>query len=514
MPAKPIVLIILDGFGHRAEVSANAIKAAKTPVWDRLWRDCPHALLSASGEDVGLPAGQMGNSEVGHLTMGAGRVVYQDLSLISNAIQTGLFDQNPVFNQAIDQAISHQGTIHILGLLSPGGVHSHEAQIFALIKLAALKGAKELVIHAFLDGRDVPPKSAKASLQSLEKLCETLTTEHPGISFRIGSISGRYYAMDRDKRFERTELVYNLLTEGRAAYAASTALQALEAAYERQESDEFVKPTKIEPYTPIRDGDTIIFMNFRADRARQLCLAFLDPQFAFFKRKIIPKIAGFVTLTEYAKALQASVAFPPQHLQNMVGALLEKNHLKQLRIAETEKYAHVTFFFNGGREEPFLGEERILIPSPKVRTYDLAPEMSAKALTDKLVAAILGQTYDVIICNYANADMLGHTGNFAATVKSIEALDEALGRVQEALNQVNGAALITADHGNAELMFDSKTQQPHTAHTLEKVPFLYLGKQPVILTKSLGTLSDIAPTLLYLLGLPLPKEMTGTSLLK
>ncbi len=510
MIPHPIVLIVLDGWGCRASREANAIAAANTPTWNQLWQTCPHTTLAASGLEVGLPKGQMGNSEVGHLTMGAGRVIFQDLTRISTAISNGQFNQNPVFNQAFTKVIEQHSTLHIFGLLSKGGVHSHEDHLYTLLQLAAAKGVPNIVIHVFLDGRDTPPKSAHSSLTILENLCQSLS---PTTHARIGSISGRYYAMDRDKRWERTKSVYDLLTKGQATRTASSALEALNLAYAAGETDEFVKPTLLLPMHLICDEDLIIFMNFRADRARQLSAAFNDLNFSSFERSFFPKLSAFVTLTEYDENLNAWVAFPPPSLKNTLGEYLQNQNLPQLRIAETEKYAHVTFFFNGGKEVPFAREDRLLIPSPKVSTYDSCPEMSAPELTSQLVKAILEQTYSFIVCNYANADMVGHTGNFSATVTAIETLDNCLARVLKALKSVGGEAIITADHGNAEIMFDETTKQAHTAHTQERVPFIYIGRTNAHITSSSGTLSDIAPTLISLLGLTPPPEMTGTSLI-
>lgn len=509
-PPKPIALIILDGWGERKAQSANAIAMAKTPIWDSLLQTYPHTTLSACGLDVGLPEGQMGNSEVGHLTMGAGRVVYQDLTRISKSIETGAFKQISLLIKTFQTARDHNQTVHLLGLLSPGGIHSHEAHLYAMIQLAVEIGVKKIVIHAFLDGRDMPPRSAKASIQALEDLISKTLSQGEGINIRIGSISGRFYAMDRDKRWDRTQAVYTLLTEGKGETAAS-ALEALEASYARGESDEFVKPTLIDPDALIKNNDVVIFMNFRADRARQLSYALTDPLFSGFKRIVFPKLSAFLTLTQYASDLAVEVIFPPDSLLNMLGEYLQNHHYKQLRIAETEKYAHVTYFFNGGRESSFQNEDRILIPSPKVAHYDECPEMSADFITKQLVSLIQEQRYDVIVCNYANADMVGHTGNVKATVQAIETLDRCLGAVIAALKKVGGEALITADHGNAEIMFDEKTQQPHTAHTLERVPFVYVGR-PFFITHENGNLSDIAPTLLTLMGLTPPPEMTGTPL--
>jgi 2,3-bisphosphoglycerate-independent phosphoglycerate mutase len=511
MKPRPIVLIVLDGWGYREAPAFNAIAAAKKPVWEKLWRECPHTILSASGPEVGLPEGQIGNSEVGHLTMGAGRVVFQDLPRISQAIESGHFNDNPTFLTTLDKIKHTHHTLHIMGLLSKGGVHSHEAHLFAFIRLAAARGVQNIMIHAFLDGRDTPPQSATDSLSALEAVCHSISTQ--GITARIASLSGRYYAMDRDQRWERTKTVYELMTEGKSDWFFTTPTEALMAAYARGETDEFIKPSVIIPSAQIASGDTVVFMNFRADRARQLSQAFVDPQFTGFSRSVWPKLSDFITLTEYAAHLDVSIAFPPIALDNTLGEYLQNHSIRQLRIAETEKYAHVTFFFNGGRETPFKNEERLLIPSLKIPTYDLQPEMSAVELTEQLITAIQKKSYEVIICNYANADMIGHTGNYNATVQTIETIDTCLGKVIEALQAVGGEALITADHGNAEIMFDEITQQPYTAHTLEPVPFIYVGR-PATITKQQGNLADIAPTLITLLGLPVPAEMTGRSLLK
>ncbi|MES2217199.1 MAG: 2,3-bisphosphoglycerate-independent phosphoglycerate mutase [Pseudomonadota bacterium] len=508
---RPFVLIILDGWGYREDHDANAIAAASKPQWDNLWEHYPHVLISGSGSCVGLPDGQMGNSEVGHLNMGAGRVVHQDFTRIDEAITTGEFFTNPVLNSTLDEIKQENKALHIFGLLSPGGVHSHENQIMALIKLAAQHQLTKVYIHAFLDGRDTPPRSASSSINELTRAC---TKENCG---KIVSLIGRYYAMDRDKRWDRVQEAYDLLTMGSSEYHAETALIGLQMAYERGENDEFVKPTSIHPNQekPVRvmDGDTVIFMNFRADRARELTQAFIADDFNGFERKLRPRLNKFVTLTEYDQTFKVPVVFAPERLTNILGDYLSHLGLRQLRIAETEKYAHVTFFFNGGVEKPNPNEDRILIPSPKVATYDLQPEMSAPELTDQLVAAIQSKVYDVIICNYANPDMVGHSGNFAATIKAVEAVDSCLTKIIAALKEAGGEALITADHGNAELMFDKNTSQPHTAHTNEPVPVVYYGRKAHP-AKTNGILSDIAPTLLYLMGIPIPPEMTGVPLFK
>jgi 2,3-bisphosphoglycerate-independent phosphoglycerate mutase len=488
---KPFVLLILDGFGYREEEKYNAIANANTPTWKKIWSEYPHTLIQGSGHYVGLPDNQMGNSEVGHLNIGAGRVVYQELTRIDKSIEDGEFFKNPVFCNALDDAKTHNKTVHIMGLLSPGGVHSHENHIEAIIKLALEKNISKIYFHAFLDGRDTPPKSALPSLEKIEAIS----------GVQIATIMGRYYAMDRDKRWERTEAAFELLTQSKADYSASTPQEALEKAYQRCETDEFVKPTIIHPVA-IKPEDLIIFMNFRTDRARQLTRMFLEKGYAHF-----------VTLTQYADDLSTQIAFPLQSLSNTLGEYLSNLHLKQFRIAETEKYAHITFFFNGGIEKPFPNEERLLIPSPKIATYDLQPEMSAPELTKELVKAIHSKQFDFIVCNYANPDMVGHTGNYEATLKAIETIDHSLAQIMAALKETNGEMIITADHGNAECMYDEKTHQPHTAHTSDPVPFVYIGRAAKIVNNK-GNLSDIAPTILYLMGIDTPKEMTGKNLLE
>jgi len=503
---KPLALLILDGWGHRDAAPDNAIAAAHTPNMDKLWAEYPHALVDGSGEAVGLPHGQMGNSEVGHVNLGAGRIVYQDLTRISKAIVDGDFQQNPAFLEPLQAAISAGKAVHIMGLLSPGGVHSHEDHLLAMVELAATQGAKQIYVHAFLDGRDTPPKSAQASLERFEKLFAAL-----GVG-RFASLCGRYYAMDRDQRWDRVEKAWQLLVDGQAAQQAPSAVDGLLNAYERDERDEFVAPTIIGDAVQMAAGDAVFFMNFRADRARQLSHAFLDDTFNGFERGAKPQLSAFVMLTEYDAELKGGrVAYPPEALTNVMGEWLEKHQKTQLRISETEKYAHVTFFFSGGREQEFAGEQRILVPSPDVATYDLQPEMNAELLTDKLVAAIESDTFDVIICNYPNGDMVGHTGNFDAAVKACEAVDRSVGRVVEALQRVGGECLITADHGNAEQMNDHQTGQSHTAHTSEPVPFIYVGRAAS--ARDGGRLSDVAPTMLHLMGLEQPPEMTGTPIM-
>ena len=507
---KTTVLIVLDGWGYREDSRDNAIALGNTPVWDRLWQQAPHTLVSGSGLDVGLPAGQMGNSEVGHMSLGSGRVIYQNITRIDQAIADGSFDRNPAYCSAIDKATAAGGAVHVLGLLSAGGVHSHEQQIFAAVRLAAARGAKRVYLHAFLDGRDTPPRSAGASLEQAESLFAELGCG------RVASITGRYYAMDRDNNWDRVEKAYRLLTEGNSEHRAADPMAALQAAYGRDENDEFVLPTVIraddQPAALVADNDCVLFMNFRADRARELTRAFVEPGFDQFARRVVPRLADFVMTTEYAADIHASCAFAPQSLSNVLGDYLAQQGMTQLRIAETEKYAHVTFFFSGGREEPFPGEDRELIKSPAVATYDLQPEMSAPELTDKLVAAIRSGRYDLIVCNYANGDMVGHTGILAAAIKAVEALDECLGRVEEALLEVGGEALVTADHGNCEQMLDYESGQHHTQHTTDLVPLVYIGRRRVQLNPAGGKLADIAPTLLAMMGLPQPPEMSGANL--
>ncbi|WP_076925024.1 2,3-bisphosphoglycerate-independent phosphoglycerate mutase [Pseudoalteromonas sp. EB27] len=506
---KPLVLMILDGWGHREDTQSNAILAASTPVLDNLWATRPHTLISASGLDVGLPDGQMGNSEVGHVNLGAGRIVYQDFTRITKAINDGEFDSTPALVENIDKAVKAGKAVHIMGLLSPGGVHSHEDHIVASIKLAAKRGAKEVYFHGFLDGRDTPPRSAKASIERIETLFSELKCG------RLASLVGRYYAMDRDNRWNRVEKAYNVIALAEGDFNFDNGVEALNAAYERDENDEFVAATTITPTgaapASINDGDTLIFANFRADRAREITRAFVEPDFDGFARKRTPELSAFVMMTEYAADIDAPIAFGSTPLVNVLGEWFEKNNKTQLRISETEKYAHVTFFFSGGRESEFEGETRELIPSPQVATYDLQPEMNSEMLTDKLVEAIKSGKYDAIICNYPNGDMVGHSGVFEAAVKACEAVDSCIGRVVDALEEFGGEALITADHGNAEQMADLKTGQAHTAHTSEPVHFIYVGRDAEPMQGK--ALSDVAPTMLHLMGMEQPSEMTGTPIM-
>ena len=499
---KTTALIILDGWGYREETSSNAIAHAKTPVLDGLNQQCTHTLISGSGMDVGLPHGQMGNSEVGHVNLGAGRVVYQDFTRVTKAIEDGDFFTNPVLVENMDKAISQGKAVHVMGLLSPGGVHSHEDHIFALLKMAAQRGAKQLYLHAFLDGRDTPPQSAKDSLLAADEAFKQI-----GVG-KTASLIGRYYAMDRDERWDRVQAAYELIAHGKGLHQADSAVQGLEASYERGHKDEFVQATVIGDAVPLQDGDALFFMNFRADRAREITRPFVETDFAAFDKGQHINLAAFVMLTQYADSIDAPAAYPPVPLVNVMGDWLAQHHKTQLRISETEKYAHVTFFYSGGREELYDGEERILIPSPKVATYDLQPEMNSTELTDKLVDAIDSGKFDVIVCNYPNGDMVGHTGNFDAAVKACEAVDSCIGRVVEAIKRNGGDCLITADHGNAEKMQDETTGQAHTAHTSELVPFIHVGSRPTVARQG-GTLSDVAPTMLHLMGMPQPQEMTG-----
>ena len=504
---KPLALIIMDGWGDNPVKEFNAVKAGKTPVLDSLVANYANTDIQASGIDVGLPDGQMGNSEVGHTNIGAGRIVYQELTRIGKAIADGDFFENKTLCEAVDAAVKADKAVHIMGLMSPGGVHSHQDHIVAMIKLAAKRGAKKIYFHAFTDGRDVAPRSALEYVKVIEN-----TFKEVGVG-KVATIVGRYYAMDRDNRWDRVQQAYDLLTQGKSEFGAfDSAEAAIQAAYDRDENDEFIKASVIGDKAPLTDGDSLIFMNFRADRARQITRSFVNADFDGFKREVTPKLASFVMLTQYAADIKTACAFPPADLTNTLGEWLSKKGMTQLRISETEKYAHVTFFFNGGVETVFPGEDRILIQSPKVATYDLQPEMSSKELTDKLCAAIESGKYDMIICNYPNGDMVGHTGVFEAAVKAVEAVDSCIGRVIESLKKVGGECLITADHGNCERMKDLEKNIPYTAHTNLPVPFIYYGRKATM--RKDGRLSDIAPTMLYLKGMEIPAEMTGKSIVK
>jgi 2,3-bisphosphoglycerate-independent phosphoglycerate mutase len=502
---KPVLLLILDGWGHREDESHNAIAEASLPNWRHLLATCPHTLVETHGEHVGLPDGQMGNSEVGHMNIGSGRVVYQDLTRIDAAIRDGSFFDNAALVGACDAAKASGGTLHVLGLVSPGGVHSHENHILAMLDLASRRGVERIAVHAFLDGRDTPPRSAHASLEKLEAKCASI----PGA--RVASVSGRYFAMDRDKRWDRVELAYDAIANAASPLYAASAVEALDLAYARGENDEFVKPTVVGDGAKVADGDAVVFMNFRADRARELSHAFVDADFGGFRRARRIALSAFVSLTDYEKGLAVSaIAYPAQSMRNSLGEYLSSLGLSQLRIAETEKYAHVTFFFSGGREAPFEREERILVPSPHVATYDLKPEMSCPEVTDKLVEAIASKRFDFIVCNLANADMVGHTGIESAAIKAAEAIDAALGRIETAIRAAGGEMLISADHGNLEEMLDANGV-PHTQHTVGPVPLVYVGRNA---TLRHGALRDLAPTVLALMDLPKPAEMTGHSLVE
>jgi len=510
-PPRTLLLMILDGWGYSESTEYNAIAAANKPHWDQLWASCPHTLVRGSGAEVGLPADQMGNSEVGHLNLGAGRVVYQEYTRVSRSVKTGSFFTNQTLVDAVALARDTGKAVHILGLLSPGGVHSHEEHIHAMAELAIKEGVNRVYLHAFLDGRDTAPKSAAESIAKMEAKFEEIG------GGRTASIIGRYFAMDRDHRWPRIQSAYELITEGKGEFQAPSAMAGLEQAYARGETDEFVRATAIVPdggdVVKVEDGDVMVFMNYRSDRARQITRPFIEPDFDNFQRQITPRLGRFVSLTEYNSSYDVPVAYPPERLKNVFGEYISGLGMHQLRIAETEKYAHVTFFFNGGREEPFPFEQRELIDSPNVATYDLQPEMNAPLLTDKLVAAIDSGEYSVIICNYANPDMVGHSGKFDATVKAIEALDVCIGRVVEALRRNHAAALVTADHGNAELMRNAGTGQPHTAHTTNPVPLIYVGDADLQFKPNGGALSDLAPTMLELMQLEQPLEFTGHSLI-
>ena len=518
----PHVLMILDGFGYREEDKDNAIAAANMPNLDRIYQQYPHGLISASGEDVGLPDGQFGNSEVGHMNLGAGRVLFQDSTRISNELANREFYKNEALVDAVKSANELGGNVHIMGLLSDGGVHSHQDHIEGMCHSALVHGAKNVFIHCFLDGRDTPPKSADKYINRLRDYIDKLNAHYEGGRVQIASIIGRYYAMDRDNRWDRVQKAYELITEGKADRLSTRADGAVQAAYKARETDEFISPTTVigrdeVPYT-VEDNDALIFMNFRADRARELAQAFVlpDHEFSGFARQKQPKLAAFVMLTKYSDVLadnaKTSIAYYPTSLANTLGEYLQDQGKTQLRIAETEKYAHVTFFFSGGREEEYEGETRILVPSPDVATYDLKPEMSAPEVTDKLVEAIESGKYDVLVVNYANGDMVGHTGIFDAAVQAVEALDVCVGRVESAVKAAGGDMLITADHGNCEQMQDYESGQVHTQHTTEHVPLIYVGAQKLQVRRG-GKLSDVAPTILALMNVDAPTEMTGESLL-
>ena len=504
----PVALVILDGWGiGKAEDPNNAIAVANTPVMDGLIAKYPNASLACSGEAVGLPDGQMGNSEVGHLNIGAGRVVYQELTRITKAIREGEFFENPVLLDVIAKAKAADGKLHLMGLLSDGGVHSHNAHLYALLELAKKQGIKDVYVHAFLDGRDVPPSSAVGFIEALEAKMNEI-----GVG-KIATVSGRYYAMDRDKRWDRVEKAYLAIACAEGNKAA-TAVECVKNSYADDKTDEFVVPTVIGDYTGMNAKDGAIFFNFRPDRARELTHVFTDVEFDGFARKKGYMEFAFATMTQYEQGLNVEIAYKPQTLTNTFGEVLRDNGLKQLRIAETEKYAHVTFFFNGGVEAPLENEQRILVPSPKVATYDLQPEMSAIEVTDKVVAEIEAKNHDVIILNYANGDMVGHTGVVPAAIKAVETVDQCVGRLVDAMLKSGGSVCITADHGNADQMVDPITGEPFTAHTTNNVPFIVVGEDKIGKTVTNGRLADIAPTILDIIGIKVPAEMTGKSLLK
>ncbi len=508
---RPAVLCILDGWGHRTDPRDNAILDARTPNYDRLVASCPQGLIDASETFVGLPKGQMGNSEVGHMNLGAGRVAVPDLPRIDTAIEDGSLAANPVLTDLLATLKKTGGACHLMGLMSPGGVHAHQDHLVVLAKLIAGAGVP-VSIHAFLDGRDMPPRSAQECIASVE--AGLAAPRKAGLPIRFATVSGRFYPMDRDKRWDRVALAYDAMVDGRGDTAATPA-EAVDKAYAAGLDDEFVKPTAIDGYAGMKDGDGVLMFNYRSDRAREILTALLDPVFDGFKRARVVKFAAAVGMVEYSAALNPFLRtlFPPAVIKMGLGETVSKAGLTQLRIAETEKYAHVTFFFNGGEERVFDGEERILVPSPKVQTYDLKPEMSAPEVTDRLVEAIGSGRFDLIVVNYANTDMVGHTGSLSAAVQAVEAVDACLGRVMAAVKKAGGVLFVTADHGNAEQMFDEKSHQKHTQHTLNRVPALLFNAPGSVHSLADGKLADVAPTLLALMGVPQPAEMTGKSLL-
>jgi 2,3-bisphosphoglycerate-independent phosphoglycerate mutase len=503
MPPKPVMLVILDGFGWREESADNAVRLARMPNFAALWSGCPHAFLRTSGRDVGLPAGQMGNSEVGHLTIGAGRVIKQELVRIGDAVEDGSIATLPAFVKLVEALKSNGGTCHLMGLVSPGGVHSHQDHAACLAQHLSKAGVKT-VVHAFTDGRDTPPQSAAGDLANLQAALPK--------DVKIATVTGRYYAMDRDKRWDRVSQAYAVLTEGNGAHFDAPE-QAIEAGYAAGKFDEFIPASVIGDYAGMKDGDAILCFNFRADRVREILAALLDPKFDGFQRQRTFKFAAALGMTRYSDALAPFMTwlFDAEPLPNILGSVVAGAGKTQLRMAETEKFAHVTYFLNGGQETSFPGEDRILIPSPKVATYDLQPEMSAPELTDRAVQAIDSGKYDMIVLNYANPDMVGHTGDLPAAIKAVETVDTGLGRIAAALKRQGGALIVTADHGNCELMKDPVTGGPHTAHTTNPVPVLVMSGATGAIED--GTLADVAPTILDLMGIPIPREMTGHSIL-
>ena len=502
---RPVMLLILDGWGWREEARDNAIRQAKTPNFDRLWQTGPHGFLHTSGRDVGLPDGQMGNSEVGHLNIGAGRVVVQDLPRIDQAIANGEIERAPALLTLIEKLKASSGTCHLVGLVSPGGVHSHQDHALELVKILD-RAAVPVLVHAITDGRDTPPQSAA---DDIKRLIAALPR-----SIRIATVCGRYYAMDRDKRWDRIEKAYKAIVEADAPHFPDAAAVIADA-YANKKFDEFIIPAVVGDYRGMKDGDGVLCFNFRADRVREILTAMLDPDFSAFSRKRVIRFAAAIGMAQYSDELDKLMAtiFPPQSLANVFGEVVANADRTQLRMAETEKYPHVTYFLNGGREQQYTGEDRIMVPSPKVATYDLQPEMSAPELTDKAVAAIASGKYDLIVLNYANPDMVGHTGSLPAAIKAVETVDAGLGRLDDAVTKAGGVLLVTADHGNCELMRDPQTGGPHTAHTTNPVPLLLSGARNRALVAE-GRLADIAPTLLELMELPKPQEMTGRSLLR
>jgi 2,3-bisphosphoglycerate-independent phosphoglycerate mutase len=510
MSRKPIVLMILDGYGLNDNCDHNAVCEGKTPIMDQLMSQCPFVKGNASGLAVGLPDGQMGNSEVGHLNMGAGRIVYQELTRITKSIEDGDFFEVAEFLQAVENCKKSGSALHLWGLVSDGGVHSHNTHIYGLLELAKRNGLDKVYVHCFLDGRDTPPASGKSFVEALEAKMKEIGTG------KVASVMGRYYAMDRDNRWDRVERAYNAMAKGEGNHAES-ATAGIQASYDKGVNDEFVEPFVVteagKPLATVKDGDSVIFFNFRPDRAREITRAFCDDEFKGFPREKRLNLT-YVCFTDYDETIKNKlVAFKKEAILNTFGEFLAQNNMTQARIAETEKYAHVTFFFNGGVEEPNKGEERILVPSPKVATYDLQPEMSAPIVCDKLVEAIKSGKYDVIIINFANPDMVGHTGIEGAAIKAIETVDACVGRTVEAIKETDGIMFICADHGNAEQLLDYETGEPFTAHTTNPVPFILVNADPAYKLREGGCLADIAPTLIELMGLKQPKEMTGKSLL-
>ena len=508
MDSKLTMLMILDGFGENNHKDGNAVKLANTPNIDKLMKKYPTTKIAASGLAVGLPEGQMGNSEVGHTNIGAGRIVYQELTRITKSIEDGDFFSNEEFINAIENCKKNNSKLHILGLVSDGGVHSHNRHLYGLLEMAKRRDFEDVYVHCFLDGRDTPPASAENYIQELEE-----KMKEKGVG-KIASLSGRFYAMDRDKRWNRVQKAYDAMVFGKGE-TAGTAINAIESSYQKEVFDEFVEPTVImngdKPVATIENGDSVIFFNFRPDRARQITRALVDPEFNEFETKKMNLY--FVCFTSYDETMpNVHIAFKKEPVKNTLGEVISKNGGKQLRIAETEKYAHVTFFFNGGEEKQYEGEDRILVPSPKVETYDMKPEMSAYEVTEKVIEAINSKKYDCIILNYANPDMVGHTGNLPAAIKAIETIDECVGKVVEAINAQKANLLITADHGNAEQMIDYKTGEPHTAHTTNLVPLVLVSEKETVKLKE-GKLADLAPTILDLMGIEKPEEMTGESIL-